>query len=304
MLKIGLIGSKYLIDKHAELIKGCNDFQLVGTIDSHLLSQTTALEKSLYELEELLEQTHLVYLFGLPEEWRMHLITKVIKSSNHVLIDKSNITNTAEAKQLLELSEEAGVISQVCNLLTHSPLFIAAQSHITCPTWIESVTNINYKNKSAHLLEDFLYDELSMVVHTVNANLRKVNTSVVDVFNATPEIVHLLLEFDNGCNASITVNSVADDDKKVISFYSNNKTISIDFLENTVKVLHGKAKEVQEEFILPDVGSQAEVELRSLAQSVLAQKSTPTDFHTMSKIHDILQKVTEKLKINFSLMQE
>lgn len=304
MLKIGLIGSKYLIDKHAELIKGFSDFQLIGTIDSNLLSNSNTLEKSLYELEELLEQTHLVYLFELPEEWRMHLISKVIKSSNHVLIDKSNITNTIEAKQLLELSEEAGVVSQVCNLLTHSPLFIAALPYISCPTWIESVTNINYKNKSAHLLEEFLYDELSMVVHTVNANLRKVNTSVIDVFNSTPEIIHLLLEFDNGCNAAITVNSVADDDKKTITFYADNQTIAIDFLENNVKILNGKSKDIKEELVLPNAGSQAEVELRSLTQAVLAQKSTPTDFHTMSKIHDILQKVTEKLKINFSLVQE
>lgn len=311
MLKIGLVGSAYLIEKHIDSVVKSSNFQLVGyyNVNAKSGSKMSANLINQYEyqdLNELLHQTQLVYLFSLADDVRMDIAIQVIKSANHLLIDKSNIKTTIEAKQLLELAQEAGVITQVSNISALSPLYKASKEHLAQPTLIESVTNIHYKNKSAYLINDLLCDELSVILNTVNANLKKVTTIGVDVSNRFPEVINALLEFDNGCNASITINTVADDDKKAIIFYTAGATTTVDFLDNKIKMVY--ALDSQNNFSEKEIkvmdNSQLNVELLAISESIKHQKSLSTDMHDMLKIHEILQKISEKLKINFSLVQD
>ncbi len=311
MLKIGLVGSAYLIEKHVDSVVKSSNFQLVGyyNVNANSGSKMSANLINQYEyqdLNELLHQTQLVYLFSLADDVRMDIAIQVIKSANHLLIDKSNIKTTIEAKQLLELAQEAGVITQVSNISALSPLYKASKEHLAQPTLIESVTNIHYKNKSAYLINDLLCDELSVILNTVNANLKKVTTIGVDVSNRFPEVINALLEFDNGCNASITINTVADDDKKAIIFYTAGATTTVDFLDNKIKMVY--ALDSQNNFSEKEIkvmdNSQLNVELLAISESIKHQKSLSTDMHDMLKIHEILQKISEKLKINFSLVQD
>ncbi len=311
MLKIGLVGSAYLIEKHIDSVVKSINFQLVGyyNVNAKSGSKMSANLINQYEyqdLNELLHQTQLVYLFSLADDVRMDIAIQVIKSANHLLIDKSNIKTTIEAKQLLELAQEAGVITQVSNISALSPLYKASKEHLAQPTLIESVTNIHYKNKSAYLINDLLCDELSVILNTVNANLKKVTTIGVDVSNRFPEVINALLEFDNGCNASITINTVADDDKKAIIFYTAGATTTVDFLDNKIKMVY--ALDSQNNFSEKEIkvmdNSQLNVELLAISESIKHQKSLSTDMHDMLKIHEILQKISEKLKINFSLVQD
>lgn len=311
MLKIGLVGSAYLIEKHIDSVVKSINFQLVGyyNVNANSGSKMSANLINQYEyqdLNELLHQTQLVYLFSLADDVRMDIAIQVIKSANHLLIDKSNIKTTIEAKQLLELAQEAGVITQVSNISALSPLYKASKEHLAQPTLIESVTNIHYKNKSAYLINDLLCDELSVILNTVNANLKKVTTIGVDVSNRFPEVINALLEFDNGCNASITINTVADDDKKAIIFYTAGATTTVDFLDNKIKMVY--ALDSQNNFSEKEIkvmdNSQLNVELLAISESIKHQKSLSTDMHDMLKIHEILQKISEKLKINFSLVQD
>jgi len=311
MLKIGLVGSAYLIEKHIDSIIKSINFELVGYYNVNAnngskLPTSIKNQYEFYDLNELLHQTQLIYLFSLPEDIRMSVTIQIIKSANHLLVDKSNIKSTIEAKQLLDLAEEAGVITQMSNISALSPLYKASKEYLTQPILIESVTNIHYKNKSAYLLNDLLSDELSMIINTVNANLKKVTTIGVDVSNRFPEVINALLEFDNGCNASITINTVADDDKKNIIFYTAGGTTAIDFLDNKIKKVY--ALDNQQDFSEKEVkimdNSQLCVELTAVSESIKQQKSLSIDLHDMLKIHEILNKISEKLKINLSLVQD
>jgi len=178
-----------LIERYIDSVINSIDFQLVGyysvnTNCGSKLSTSIVNQYEFYDLSELLHQTQLIYLFSLSDDVRMSITIQVIKSANHLLIDKSNIKSTIEAKQLLDLAEEAGVITQMSNISTLSPLYKASKEDLMQPILIESVTNIHYKNKSAYLLNDLLCYELSMLINTVNANLKKVTTIGVDVSNS------------------------------------------------------------------------------------------------------------------------
>lgn len=307
MLKIGVLGSGYLIEKHIESLQRLIEYELVGFYDTHSVNSKAILKnyKNLRNnsLNELLAKIDVLFVLNLPEQTRLELIIQSLKSSKNLLIDKSNIKTVLEAKKLLELSEEAGNKVQISNISYFSPLFKSAQNYISNPTYIEAITHIHFKNKSSDAIFDLLCDDICLIINTVKSNLKKISTVGIDVINSSPELIHVKLEFDNGCISNITINTIADDDKKTIRFFENNSTILLDFLENNISLLtHNEVSNItQKQQIALLKTSELEQEFRELYHAIKMQKSVAIDFHTMYKILDITFKISEKLKINFSL---
>ncbi|MBW6482353.1 MAG: Gfo/Idh/MocA family oxidoreductase [Vicingaceae bacterium] len=307
MLRIGLIGSGYLIEKHIKSLQSLSDYTFICFFDTHQNKSTTIpknhLSLKVNSLEELLHKVDVVFILNLPEQSRIELIVKSLKSSKHVLIDKSNIKTTVEARKLLELAEEAGVKVQISNISYFTPLFKSAKNYISCPTYIEAITHIHYKNKSSDAIFDLLCDDICLIINTVKSNLKRISTVGIDVINSSPELIHVKLEFDNGCIANITINTIAEDDKKTVRFFENNSTILLDFLDNNISLLtHNEASNVtQKQNIILLKTSEIEQEFSELHLGIMQQKQLAIDLHTMYKILDITFKISEKLKINFSL---
>lgn len=310
MLKIGLIGSGYLIEKHIELLQYQTNYELVGYFNTHQSkTPTISLQHNWFKnnsLDELLKAVDVVYIFNLPEQIRLDLILKSIKLSKHLMLDISNIKTPLEAKQLLALSEEAGVLVQVCNTSYFTPLFKSAQQHIFSPSYIEAITHVHYKNKSSSAIFDLLCDDLSIILTTVSANLKKISTVGVDVAYASPELINILLEFDNGCVANITVNTIAEEDKKTIRFLESNSSLLLDFLENKINLLlHNEIlNQTKEKEVKLIKTSEFEQEINAFYNDIYRQKRIVSDLHSTYKMLELISKIAEKLKINFSLSQE
>lgn len=308
MLKIGLIGSEYFIEKRIDLFRNYTNYSLAGYYDSHQNKSTTILAQysnlKNNSVDELLEKVDVAYIFNLPEQIRLDLVFKSIKLSKHLMLDRSNIKTPLEAKQILSLSEEAGVLVQVCNMIYFTPLFKTAQKYILFPTYIESITHVHYINKSSSAIFDLLCDDLSIILTTVNANIKKITTVGVDVVCGTPELVNILLEFDNGCVANITVNTIAEEDKKTIRFFEDKSAILLDFLEGKINLLtHNESlNQTKEKEIKLNKTGEFEQEILEFYNDIYGQKRIVSDLHSTYKVLEVISKIAEKLKINFSLL--
>lgn len=310
MLKLGLIGSGYLIEKHIEMLQNHSNIKLVGYFDTHK-NKSSSLSNTFcnyqkHSADELLENVDAIYVFNLPEQIRFALLLKSVRLTKHLLVDKSNLKTVSEAKQLQGLSEEAGTIVQVCNSAYFSPLFKSAQQYINYPSYIETITQVHYKNKSANAIFDLLCDDLSIILTTVNANIKKISTVGVDVIDVLPELINIILEFDNGSVANITINTIAEEDKKTIRFFENNSSILLDFLDSKISLLqHNKTNNLAHSKEIPILKtSEFTQEILEFFTDFFGQKSVVSDLHLKHKVLEIISKIAEKLKINFALQQD
>ena len=177
MLKIGVIGAGHLGETHIKLLKEINDFELVGFYDADDLYKQTVAQalhvKSFDSVEELIATVDVIDIVK-PSISHFDYAVSAIKQSKHVFIEKPVTKTVEEAKQLLELAEEANVKVQVGHVERFNPAFIAALPYLSNPMFIETHRMIEFDAKKADIpvVMDLMSHDLDIVLSVVKSNIK------------------------------------------------------------------------------------------------------------------------------------
>ena len=310
MLKIGVIGAGSLGESHIKLLKGISDFELVGFYDSNQSYKDKVASslnvKSFNDYEELINSVDVVDIVK-PSISHFDYAVNAIKNSKHVFIEKP-VTNTVdEAKQLLELAEEANVKVQVGHVERFNPAFIAALPYISNPTFIETHRMIEFDPKTANIpvVMDLMSHDLDIILSVVNSNIKSIRAKGVEVIGNTPDIVNAVVEFDNGCVANLTASRISLKNERISKFYQRDAHIKIDYLAQETSLIslkkNGKT-EICSRNLKIDKGNPLKTELEEFAQAIINNTTPKVGIHDGGVMLDAAYQVAEKLQIATSLI--
>lgn len=310
MLKVGVIGAGNLGETHIKLLKGINDFELVGFYDSNKkYTQNVASSlnvKPFVNVEELIASVDVVDIVK-PSISHFDYAVNSIKQSKHVFIEKP-VTNTVdEAKQLLELAEEANVKVQVGHVERFNPAFKAALPYITNPVFIETHRMIAFDPKKANIqvVMDLMSHDLDIILSVVNSNIKKISAKGVKVVGNTPDIVNAVVEFDNGCVANLTASRISLKDERISKFYQKDAHIKIDYLAQETSLFelkkNGKAEICSRKLII-NKENPVQRELEEFAHAILNNTTPEVGILDGSVMLDAAYRVAEKMQITASLI--
>jgi len=312
MLKVGVIGAGYLGETHIKLLKGISDFELVGFYDSDKTykdSVATALNvKSFNHVDELIGLVDVVDIVK-PSISHFDYAVNAIKQSKHVFIEKP-VTNTVdEAKQLLELAEEANVKVQVGHVERFNPAFKAALPYISNPMFIETHRMIEFDPKTANIpvVMDLMSHDLDIILSVVKSNIKKISAKGVQVIGNTPDIVNAIIEFDNGCLANLTASRISLKNERISKFYQRDAHIKIDYLAQETSLFelkkNGKTEICSRQLIIKKENP-IKKELEEFANAIINNTTPEVGIHDGSVMLDAAYRVAEKMKITASLIED
>lgn len=322
MLKIGVLGAGHLGKIHIRLIKEISEFQLVGFYDPNPESaKAVAAEfdtKAFNSIEELVEAVDAVDIVT-PTLSHFDCAVKSIKKSKHIFIEKP-ITNTVEeARQLIQLAEEADVKVQVGHVERFNPAFIASQPYVKHPMFIEAhrLAQFNPRGTDVSVVLDLMIHDLDIILSMVKSNVRRISASGVAVVSDNPDITNARIEFDNGCVANLTASRISLKNMRKTRIFQKDAYISVDFLEKeseivrlsevegepdplsvTIDLGEGKGqKEIY--FEKPDVAPNNAIkeELMAFAKSIINNTNTAVTIHDGYNALDVAHQIIEKLDI-------
>ncbi len=310
MLKIGVIGAGDLGESHLKLLKGINDFELVGFYDADTKYKDKIASKlnvhSFNSYEELIHQVDAVDIVK-PSISHFDYAVNAIKKSKHVFIEKP-VTNTVdEAKQLLQLAEEANVKVQVGHVERFNPAFKAALPYISNPKFIETHRMIKFDAKTADIpvVMDLMSHDLDIILSVVKSNIKNIRAKGVKVVGSTPDIVNAIVEFDNGCVANLTASRISLTDERVSKFYQKDAHIKIDYFrqETTLYSLKKNGKtEICAKKLKINKGNAVKLELEEFASSIINNTAPEVGIHDGGVMLDAAYQVAEKLQITNALI--
>ena len=103
-----------------------------------------------------------------------------LRNFKHVFIEKPIVTTLSEASALVNLRREANVKIQVGHVERFNPAFLAAQSFINKPVFIEThrLAQFNPQHRCSVVLDLMIHD-IDIVLSIVKSNVRKVSASGV-----------------------------------------------------------------------------------------------------------------------------
>lgn len=322
MLKVGVLGAGHLGKIHIRLLKEIEAFQFVGFFDPNTESSAAVAEEyqtqSFNSIEDLLEVVDVVDIVT-PTLSHFDCAAKAIKKSKHVFIEKP-ITNTVEeARQLIQLAEEADVKVQVGHVERFNPAFIASKDFIKNPMFIEAhrLAQFNPRGTDVSVVLDLMIHDLDIILSIVKSNVRKISASGVAVVSQSPDIANARIEFDNGCVANLTASRISLKNMRKTRLFQRDAYISVDFLEKeseivrlsevvgepdplsvTIDLGEGKGqKEIY--FEKPDVepNNAIKEELTAFSKSILNNTTTAVTIHDGYNALDVAYQIIEKLTL-------
>lgn len=247
MLKIGLLGVGHLGTIHLKCIKNIADYQLVGFYDPDLKRSAEVINefgvRRFDNITQLVNASDVVDIVT-PTVSHFDCAVEALKKSKHVFIEKPIATNMKEATQLIKLTEEANVKVQVGHVERFNPAFVAAQASLVNPMFIEAhrLGQYNPRGTDVPVVLDLMIHDIDIALHVVNANVRRVHASGVNVISDSPDIASARLEFDNGAVANLTASRISLNNRRQSRFFQSNAYITVDFLNKKLDIV--KIKEM------------------------------------------------------------
>ncbi len=312
MLKIGVIGAGKLGETHIKLLQEIDDFELLGFYDAdqnyrETVSKTLKV-KAFNSVEELIEAVDVVDIVK-PSISHFDYAVASIKQSKHVFIEKPVTETVEQAKQLLELAEEANVKVQVGHIERFNPAFKAALPYISNPMFIETHRMIEFDAEKADVsvIMDLMSHDLDIILSVVKSNIKKISATGVEVIGQNPDIVNAIVEFDNGCVANLTASRISLTNERIAKFYQKDAHIKIDYLKQETSLfalmtngetkIRSKQLEIKKE-------NPVKKELEEFAQAIINNTAPQVGILDGSVMLDAAYQVAEKMKITTSLLQD
>lgn len=328
MLKIGVLGAGHLGKIHINCIKQLPEvYDLVGFYDPNPEMAALAAEKfglpAFDDIDSLIDAVDVVDIVT-PTLSHFECASDAMRKHRHVFIEKP-VTNTPEeAKTLINLEHEAEVKVQVGHVERFNPAFVAAESQIIKPRFIEThrLSQFNPRGTDVSVVLDLMIHDIDIVLHVVGGNVKKISASGVAVLSDTPDIANARLEFDNGCVANLTASRISLKNMRKSRFFQRDAYIAVDFFEKTAEIVRmqpvvgepdpfaitidlgpGKGhKEIIFDKPKIEEGNAIRDELESFAKSIVADETPVVPLIDGYRALDVAHKILEKIDVSFDLI--
>lgn len=242
MLKVGVIGIGHLGKIHAKLLREIPEYNLVGVFDTDTAkAQQYSTETGIpfFEHESDLIQACNVIDIVTPTVYHHECAVRAAMAGRHIFIEKPVTATVKEARELIKIIDEANVKVQVGHVERFNQAFMAVQSSIINPMFIEThrLAQFNPRGTDVSVVLDLMIHDIDIVLHTVKSPVKKIYANGVAIVSNTPDIANARIEFANGCVCNLTASRISMKNMRKSRFFQSEAYISVDFLEKKCEII-------------------------------------------------------------------
>lgn len=235
-VRIGIFGVGHLGKIHVKLLKEISGFTIVGFYDPDDKNAHKAEEefgiKRFDSPKKLIESCDAIDIVS-PTTSHFEIAKDAIKKAKHIFIEKPLASTVKEAKELVELVDEARIKAMVGHVERFNPALLSLNKKNMKPMFIEvhRLAEFNPRGTDVSVVLDLMIHDLDIILSLVKANVKKVSASGVAILSKSPDIANARIEFDNGCVANVTASRISVKSMRKMRIFQPGAYISMDFLK-------------------------------------------------------------------------
>lgn len=242
MQKIGVVGVGHLGKIHLNCIKEISDFELIGFYD---VDSEVAMDveknyniKAYESFEELLHDADVIDIVT-PTISHFEYAKTSLKARKHVFIEKPIVTTIDEARELMEISEDAGVQIQIGHVERFNPAFLATRPYIDDPKFIEThrLSYFDPRGTDVPVVLDLMIHDLDILLTIVRSPIKNIYANGVPVITKNIDIANARIEFANGSVANLTASRISMKKMRKMRIFQKDSYLSIDFFNKQAEVI-------------------------------------------------------------------
>jgi predicted dehydrogenase len=278
-IRAGVAGLGHMGKNHARIFAELPeaDFRAVYDLNASLAAEIAGKfgvtpAKSLEEFADMVDAATIVT----PTPTHHPLGKQLLQNGKHLLIEKPITENPAEAKELVALAHENGLVLQVGHIERFNPVMGALEARLSTPRFIECHRLSPYPNRSVEIgvVLDLMIHDLEIVLHLVHSPVESVDAVGVPVLSSGEDIANARLRFENGCVANLTVSRISPEKMRKLRVFQEDAYLSLDYQNQTGEVHSIRDGQIVREAVEIERDEPLKCQLRSFLECA-KQGATP-----------------------------
>lgn len=235
-VRIGVFGVGHLGKIHVKLLKEIPGYNITGFYDPNDKNAEKAEEefgiRRFDSPKKLIEACDAIDVVS-PTTTHFQIARDAIKKGKHIFIEKPLSSTLEEAKELVDLVDEARVKAMVGHVERFNPALLSLNKRNMKPMFIEvhRLAEFNPRGTDVSVVLDLMIHDLDIILSLVKANVKRVSASGVAILSKSPDIANARIEFDNGCVANVTASRISVKSMRKMRIFQPGAYISMDFLK-------------------------------------------------------------------------
>jgi predicted dehydrogenase len=276
VLKVGIIGTGHLGRHHTRVASELPACELVGIYDSdpaRAAAVGAEFGASVFpDVDSLIGRVDAVTI-AVPTSAHHAVARRCLDRGVHVLIEKPIASTLDEARDLVSVARERGLLIQVGHTERFNPAIRAALAVLSGPRFIEAhrLGVFVPRGTDVAVVLDLMIHDIDLILATVRSPVSRVDAVGVPVLSPNIDIANARLTFADGCVANITASRVSREKVRKIRFFQRDAYVSVDCSRPLVQVF--RRKDVSPETLL----AIARGELPGGLESVVDYEELPLD---------------------------
>jgi predicted dehydrogenase len=242
-IRVGVIGTGMMGQRHCRVYSGLRQTQLVGVCDAAPeVGRRVAQQYDVpfySSVNELLENVDAVSL-ATPTPSHFDLAMRCLAHSVHVLIEKPITATIKEAEVLTEAAEDSSLVVQVGHIERFNPAYIELKNVLEDMT----VLAINLRrlspyagsNTDVDVVLDLMVHDIDLALDLIGQEPTWMNTHGLTAFSGTVDHATVNLGFESGPLMTLTASRVTEQKVRSIEATAREAYVDSDLLNKSILV--------------------------------------------------------------------
>ena len=238
-INTAVIGVGVQGQRHAEKLAALADSNLVGVVDADKeragnVAQALGVEQ-IDNYRDLIGRVGAVIISS-PTSTHYDVTKAMLENDIHVLLEKPIATTMDEARELVELGEDRGLVFQVGHLERFNPAVIAMADLVAEPQFIDSQRIAPYKPRAldVSVVLDLMIHDIDLIHSFVKSSMESVDAVGRQVFSNSIDVANARIRFTNGCVANVTSSRISMKTERALRVFQSDSYVSADLQNKSV----------------------------------------------------------------------
>lgn len=305
-IKIGVVGIGHLGNYHLQKYQKLSNTKIVGVADTIEERARKAAEtyncKALPDYRDLIGTVDAVSI-AVPTVFHHKIAKDFLEAGVDVLLEKPIAATLKEADELVNISEEKGVILQIGFVERFNPAIIALKTVMGKPLFIEThrLHPFFERGTDVDVILDLMVHDIDIILYFVKSTVKSVEAVGVSVLSEKVDIANARLTFQSGCVANVTASRITGKTMQKIRFFELNGYHAVDYAKRELVSLHksngeGGQIEIKGNPVEVKNHDPLEEEIRSFLEAVTNRTPPPVSGREGKGVLEVALLITEKIK--------
>ena len=267
-IRTGVVGLGAIGANHARIMAELPNAEFAAVFDERREHAEALAEQygttAASSLEELIEMVDAATV-ATPTVSHLAVGGALLEAGKHALIEKPIADNAEDAKKLVDLADEKGLVLQVGHIERFNPVLGQLEEHLSSPRFIESHRLSPFPNRSIDIgvVLDLMIHDIEIILHLVRSEIESIDAVGVPVLTRREDIANARIRFANGCVANITASRISPERLRKIRVFQGDSYLSLDYQAQAGELFRKQGMEIVREEVTVEKDEPLKLELEA-----------------------------------------